>query len=222
MAEKKFRLRDIMNALEAEKGEKKVLSDIQDDFFSELRTYLDELKERLNELDDHTSRDSERLRRKYLEAKRMSEKLFIIRVRKVCLASIHKFSGVEGVKIDNMIDKEKEFFEDVRGLLKNMKDEVFYGSYRRETKEEKAAESEEESPDIDEDMTVPEDPVEDEIIDVPENGKGEILIHMIDDAPSFVDVGATHDLKKEDVVTLREDLAKVLISRGKARKVELG
>lgn len=208
-----------MNALEAEKGEKKILSNIRDDFFTELRTYLNDLKEKLNEQKDHTSKDTERLRRKFLEAKRMSEKLFIIRVRKVSLASIHKFSGVEGVNIDNMTDREREFFDDVRGLLKNMKDEVFYGRYRREAAEEKEPEVEEEE--APEEIPSEEDILEDIDTDE-ENMKGEILIHMIDDVPAFVDLEATHDLKKEDVVTLREDIANVLISRGKARKVELG
>ncbi len=49
----------------------------------------------------------------------------------------------------------------------------------------------------------------------------EILIHITEDVPSFVDIDATYDLKKEDVLTLREDLAKVLIERGKARKIKL-
>ncbi|MFO7793301.1 MAG: hypothetical protein R6W73_10060 [Candidatus Saliniplasma sp.] len=49
----------------------------------------------------------------------------------------------------------------------------------------------------------------------------EILIHVIEKVPPFVDMDATYDLKKEDVVTLREDIANVLIKRGKARKIEL-
>lgn len=219
MAEKKFKLRDIMNALEEEKGEKKVLSDIHNNFFPELRTYLKELKEKLNNQEDHTSREAERLRRKYSEAKRMSEKLFMIRVRKISLASIHKFSGVEGVNADNMTEREREFFEDVRGLLKTMKDEVFFGRYRRETTKEKEIEEEDEE-ELEE--ISPEVEKLDEITFDEENGTGEILIHMIDDVPAFVDMEATHDLRKEDVVTLKENIANVLISRGKARKVELG
>ncbi len=49
----------------------------------------------------------------------------------------------------------------------------------------------------------------------------EILIHVVEKIPPFVDMDATYDLKKEDVVTLREDIASVLIKRGKARKIEL-
>ena len=49
----------------------------------------------------------------------------------------------------------------------------------------------------------------------------EILIHVTEKIPPFVDMDATYDLKKEDVVTLREDIANVLIKRGKARKIVL-
>ena len=216
MADKKFKLRDIMNALEAEKGEKKGLSDIDDDFFTEIRDYLNDLKKMLHEQEDFTSKDAERLRRKYLEAKRMSEKLFILRVRKVALASVHKFSGAEGVDTDFMTDKEMEFFNDVRGLLKNMKDEVLYGIYRRNTSEDDTSEDDTE-PDL-----VEEDTPTVEYMPLKENsGKGEILIHVTDDVPSFVDQEVTHHLKREDVVTLKEELANVLISRGMARKVDL-
>lgn len=56
---------------------------------------------------------------------------------------------------------------------------------------------------------------------VAEKSPSEILIHVIEKVPPFVDMDATYDLKKEDVVTLREDIADVLIKRGKARKIEL-
>lgn len=49
----------------------------------------------------------------------------------------------------------------------------------------------------------------------------EVLVHITEDVPSFVDIDATYDLEKEDVLTLREDLAKVLIERGKAKKIKL-
>ncbi|MEF8831912.1 MAG: hypothetical protein V5A66_00150 [Candidatus Thermoplasmatota archaeon] len=52
-------------------------------------------------------------------------------------------------------------------------------------------------------------------------GQDEILIHITEDIPSFVDMNVTYDLEKEDVLTLREDLAEVLIERGKARKIKL-
>jgi len=52
-------------------------------------------------------------------------------------------------------------------------------------------------------------------------GQDEILIHITEDVPSFVDMNVTYDLQKEDVLTLREDLAEVLIERGKARKIKL-
>ncbi len=71
--------------------------------------------------------------------------------------------------------------------------------------EDRKAEDEELSPDLSPDV----------------EGQDEILVHITQDVPSFVDIDATYDLEKEDVLTLREDLAKVLIERDKARKIKL-
>ncbi len=49
----------------------------------------------------------------------------------------------------------------------------------------------------------------------------ELLIHITDDIPPFVDIDTTYDLNKEDVVTLNKDIAQVLIERDKARKIKL-
>ncbi|MGM0405918.1 MAG: hypothetical protein ACQEQM_07245 [Thermoplasmatota archaeon] len=61
----------------------------------------------------------------------------------------------------------------------------------------------------------------DEIEEYTDEKPTEILIHVTEKIPPFVDMDATYDLKKEDVVTLREDIANVLIKRGKARKIVL-
>ncbi len=54
-----------------------------------------------------------------------------------------------------------------------------------------------------------------------QGSKNEVLVYITQDVPAFVDMEHTYELNKEDVVTLREKAADILISRGFARKVEL-
>ncbi len=221
MADKDFQLQTLLNALEDEKSSK-TLTPLEQNFYSDFRRYLNGLKDKLEDMGVSTSSENERLRREYIKAKKISERLFILRIKKISLSSLHQFSGVEKVKMGMMTDREGEFFNDMKVLLKNIKEEIFYGGYRRS--------ADEEEPPIDEKMEdIPKEKnteKETREKEVPTDTKddtdtGEILIHVIEDMPAFVDLETTYDLKKEDVVTLREDIANVLISKGKARKVVL-
>ena len=47
-----------------------------------------------------------------------------------------------------------------------------------------------------------------------------VVVHVLEDIPSFAGIDAKYTLKKEDVVTLPRAIAKVLIDRGKVRIVQ--
>ncbi len=221
MAEKDFQLQTLLNALEDEKSSK-TLTHLEQDFYPNLREYLSELKDKLEDMGASTSSENERLRREYFKAKKIAERLFILRIKKISLSSLHQFSGVEKVKMDRMTDREGEFFNDMKILLKNIREEVFYGGYRRQASDEESP-KEEKIQEMQESKKPEKIPQEkEEIQEAPGDlEKGEVLIHVIEDMPAFVDLETTYNLKKEDVVTLREDIANVLISKGKARKVVL-
>ncbi len=222
MAEKIFQLQTLLNALEDEKSSK-TLGHLEPGFYPQLREYLNDLEARIEDMGVSTSGDNERLRREFIKAKNIADRLFTLRIKKIALSALHHFSGVDKVKLDKMTDRESEFFNDMKVLLKNVKEEVFYGGYRRSAPEE----------DTDQEVRVEEKTVEKEAPKSKSREKevipgknvdvdaGEVLIHVIEDMPAFIDIETTYDLKKEDVVTLREDIANVLISKGKARKVVL-
>ena len=269
MADKEFQLNDLINALEHEKRSESLVK-LDKHFFSELREYLDELKEDLKGQDFSTDRRAEILRREYSKAKKMAQTLFNTRVRKITLSAVHHSSGVEKVETEKMLDREMEFFKDTSMLITELKEEMFYGEYKRTPKESVADELKDPKERL-EDATQTEpknDPIEDipevEHVESTEQHEGvkegsvgdeelqeesahdleeeleelsdeevedkeaedeqtqEILVHITEDVPPFVDIHTSYELKKEDVVTLREDIANVLITRGKARKIKLG
>jgi len=51
--------------------------------------------------------------------------------------------------------------------------------------------------------------------------KDHVVVHVLEDLPPFAGIDTTYHLKKEDVVTLPQTIAKVLVDRGKARIVQM-
>ncbi len=247
MPEDEFKISDLREALLQERNSKQ-LTKIKDSFYRRLRQYLKELEEEVEELGFPSDSRSKAVHREYSKAKNHAEDLFSRRAQKVALASVHYSSGSKKVDTDNMTKREEKLFFDMVDLIEEMEEEIFFGGYKREVKPKKEdkkvdevvknsdkKEPKKERVPSNEDTGADEFSKEkksaeklseissDEISSKVSSGgsPSEILIHVIEKIPPFVDMDATYDLKKEDVVTLREDIANVLINRGKARKIVL-
>ncbi|MFO7990889.1 MAG: hypothetical protein R6U61_01180 [Thermoplasmata archaeon] len=271
MADEELGLDELVNVLETEKSTER-LCRLKDDFYQRLREYLDDLKDKNDEIRIPKDTKEKMLRKEFMNAKEMANRLFFIRSRKILLSAVHQFGSTSTKSTDNMLSMEYELFQDSVSLIKETKEEMFYGGYKRVEKETEAEKDEVESDvikeeretpskkekeernikeegeavessvksDVEEEMTDGEDVEEDGSLDeendkkpisVPDaiesneeaeqGSKNEVLIYITQDVPAFVDMEHTYELNKEDVVTLREKAANVLISRGFARKVEL-
>jgi len=247
MPEDEFKLSDLREALLNERDSKQLM-DIKGVFYKKLRKYLNELEDEIDEIGLPSDSRSKALHREYNRAKNYADDLFSRRAQKISLAAVHYVAGSKKVEIESMTKREEKLFNDMVDLLEEMEEEIFFGGYKRgvEKEEKDVADKkvpktekkdevkEKESP---KDIKVEEKKIKDKeqiVTDKvssteedkipskdPEKDFSEILIHVMENVPPFVDMDATYDLKKEDVVTLREDIAKVLIKRGKARKVEI-
>lgn len=192
-----------------------------------------------------------RIQKQYERVQKIAELFFKERQKKIVLAAYHKSIGktVSAENLVEaeleLLEEISEKLEELKSQIflgeykrKPEKKEL----QDKERTEKKTIESEAPSGEKIENVTggqtqteketvQSESPVEgpvDESIDSEEDrlspdleGQDEILIHITEDVPSFVDMNVTYDLEKEDVLTLREDLAEVLIERGKARKIKL-
>lgn len=49
--------------------------------------------------------------------------------------------------------------------------------------------------------------------------KDQVLVRILEDIPAFLGIDATYELKKEDVVSLPQQVAKVLLDQGKAEVI---
>ncbi len=119
--------------------------------------------------------------------------------------------------------EEKKEPEDVDIEQEHLDEEGLEGEEIKEPEEP----IEEESPELEESTQQKEETEEKENITekekIPQKSQSqeEVLVHITEDVPPFVDMDTTYDLKKEDVLTLREDIAEVLIEREKARKIKI-
>ncbi|MFW6040339.1 MAG: hypothetical protein ACOC85_00710 [Thermoplasmatota archaeon] len=243
MANPDFQLSDLQNALVKEKNTKQ-LTNISDNFYKQMRDYLNYLEEQIEEIGFPSNSREEMLQRQYRRAKNIADELFNRRSQKILLAAVHKVGGGGQPHTDRMTVRERDFYREITMKLKELREGVFFGGYKRVVKEESNKEdkkekekliekeasndnendtsdiSKDEVSDFDE-LNAQEDIRKEGINHEDDFDLEEVLIHIIEEVPPFIDIDTSYSLKKEDVVTLREDIANVLIERGKARKIKL-
>lgn len=239
MMDEDFNYDDLVNARDSEASSKQ-LCEIPNDFYDELREYIQDLEESVSEIAFPHNKKEKLLYKEYKQVKKLADDFFKKRQKKIVLAAYHHSLG-ESVDTGRMLDREKELYKDISNLLQELKEEIFFGGYKRKASksdniEEKGVEEEiiENEPELRKKESEEEQiPVEIEKDESNEKSKekdslsddmesyDEVLIHVTEDIPPFIDLETSYELKKEDVVTLREDIANVLIERGKARKIKL-
>lgn len=235
---------DVVDVWERERDSEQPCA-LPENFYQRLREYIQDLEAKSEEIGlSPANKRERRIQKQYQRVKNIADRFFKERQRKIVLSSYHKSLG-QDVNTSNLIDRELQLLNEVSSLLEEQKNIVFLGEYKRKTKgdrKEKEVETVEEE--IEEEMDVEktedemsekteeEERVESSSGEKHERGKDqtlqknakaheELLIHITDDIPPFVDIDTTYDLNKEDVVTLNKDIAQVLIERGKARKIKL-
>ncbi len=219
MSKEEFQFQDLVDALEREKGSR-TLEELEDDFFSDMRHFISTLEEEVSQNSQDINAFSKMGFDQLLKAKSMSDSLINLRLKKISIAAVHQQMGVKKVDTEYMTHREKELFNDIKDLLSEAKGELIAGEYRRKTREKTTPKSQK-KPIEKAKEELPEEKTTPKVQEKVQNEVGEeLLVHIVEDVPTFVDMETTYSLKKEDVVTLRLDLAKVLISRGLARKVD--
>jgi len=244
---------EVIDVWEREK-EAKLPCTLPNNFYERLRRYIQDLEKKVEDIEvPPKNKRARRIQKQYERVQKIAELFFKERQKKIVLAAYHKSMG-KTVSAENLVEEELELLEEISTLLKELKNQVFLGEYKRKPKKEESKEresgeekveergvlSEQEregstqgqtddeegigsfETEVEDEESEGEKVVSEESAPSPDlDGQDEILIHIIEDVPSFVDMNITYNLQKEDVLTLREDLAEVLIERGKARKLKL-
>ncbi len=221
-----FEILSQVHRLEKEKGK---LSDIKANFYHKAREYISTLREGIK-AETERNPSSPRLimmKDELTRAERDFKRIFDLRQRKILLlANTHSIGSTS--KDKNLLPQEKPLFEEILAVLKTGRVGIFEGekAATKETKEGKPA-------------ARPEGDVEDSLEDGEEDDEAEeeteqesegtieeyedkeapkpypyTIVQVTEDIPSFATPNRNYILKKEDLVTLPEDIAGLLVKKG--------
>ncbi len=181
------------------------LSDITDDFYSEVLDYIKDLDKRLKNED---SKQKQRILEEEIDnTKKIFFSVYEFREKKIILAAMSKArSGKPAV--ENMIDSEKELFNNVLETIKNSREKNLSKKNETKVKEEEKIEKKEEKGNNN---------------DLKQKGKDlNPIVRVKKDIPEFVGTDKKkYKLKKDDVLTISEDMCDMLSKRKACEKIEI-
>lgn len=211
-----------------EESGKKTLVALEEDFYDKLAIYVRRLEESANKEAQASPNSPKALMlqdelRKILKRR---EQIFTYRERKLALLASSKASGAE-VEVLTLPRQDRALFVAMVALLKQSRSDAFGGSpFGTES-----GPASSEAPATTTEPAAPERkaPAGMKVLTSEETKKPKVapslkdhvLVHVLDDLPPFAGLDTTYHLKKEDVVTLPKTIAEILVSRGKARIVQM-
>ncbi len=211
-----------------EEGGKKTLVALEEDFYDKLAAYVIRLEEAANR-EAQTGPNAPKalmLQDELRKVRKRRDQIFTYRERKLALLASSKASGAE-VETLSLPRQDRALFEGMVTLLVRTRADAFGGSpFGSEPGPVPA------SP---EPAAAPAKPPEKrssagmKVLSSEETKrpkvapslKDHVLVHVLEDLPPFAGLDTTYSLKKEDVVTLPKTIAEILVSRGKARIVQM-
>lgn len=195
-----------------EESRRKGLTSLEADFWERVRAHVQGLEADLNRESarDPNSAKAALLRDELKKVLRRREQIWQYRERKMALMAC---SAAAGAPADTspLTPVEVQTFQAIMGVLEGGRRQAF-GEEETLAEPEEAASEEPEVP------TEPE--AAGETPGTPRKPAPALtLVRVLEDLPPFMGVDVTHRLKKEDVVSLPDEVAKVLLEKGKAERI---
>jgi len=211
-----------------EERKNKRLSEISPIFYSQLAEYLSRLHDELSSEKNKTSTKTKMLKDEIEKALKKAEHIYEYRERKIALSALSKASG--GMPDEElMVKSERALHDDLVTLIKKYRD-----SFKKELMGKKAENEEVE--------TMQEGKIKDKVKDKEKDQKVEsekksieagkskegeaekgktksenyAVVRIIEDIPPFAGLDGEYNLKKEDVISLPKNIAKILCDKDKA------
>ncbi len=211
-----------------EEGGRKTLVALEQDFYDKLAAYVKRLEENANKeaAANPNSPKALMLQDELRKVLKRREQIFTYRERKLALLASSRASGA-ATELLALPRQDQFLFDRMVELLRQSRSDAFggspFGSEPTPLPPQAAAASlspaEAESRTATGMKTVPSE--ETRKPRVAPSLKDHVLVHVLEDLPPFAGLDTTYHLKKEDVVTLPKTIAEILVSRGKARVVEM-
>ncbi|MFQ6013136.1 MAG: hypothetical protein ACE5LS_05780 [Thermoplasmata archaeon] len=191
-----------------EESRRKGLTPLEPDFWERVRAYVAGLE---GDLAEETARDPNSakaalLRDELKKVLKRREQIWQYRGRKMALMA---WSAAAGATTDTgvLTPLEARSFEDLMAVLDASRRRAF-----REGEEIAPEEAPPEPTQAEADNPAPKRATA-------RPAKDQVLLRILKDVPAFAGLDVTYRLRKEDVVSLPPDLAKVLMKKGKAEEI---
>ncbi len=210
-----------------EEGGKKTLVALEEDFYDKLAVYVKRLEGDANREAQASPNSAKALMlqdelRKVLKRR---EQIFTYRERKLALLASSKASGAE-MEMISLPRQDRALFDAMVALLVRTRADAFGGSpfgsepgpSGTETPAPAPAPAAEKKPASTMKVLSSEETKKPKVAP---SLKDHVVVHVLEDLPPFAGLDTTYSLKKEDVVTLPKTIAEILVSRGKARIVQM-
>ncbi len=200
MAGEKVTLELILQVYRKE-SQRKTLTALDRDFWQRVQEYVSGLEEDLRKESgqDPNSAKAALLRDELKKVLKRRDQIYQYRERKMARLAASAASGAS-VDTANLTPLEEESFEALLGVLERGRGRAFgLEQVKEEVKEVKK----------------------------PAKARGkpkratldQVLVRILEDMPPFVGLDVTYQLKKEDVVSLPEEVAQLLMDQGKAERI---
>jgi DNA replication factor GINS len=200
MDEDEINYRNLRKIQELEKNSP-ILTSIDNSFYNELKKYLDVLDNRLK--DESSSQKETLLKDEISNTKKIAKNIYEQREKKILLAAVTKARG-GNPDLKNMIEIEKNLFNSILNLMEKSRKHLF---------EEDLGENKPVEPKKNETKEEPK-PVSKESNTNP-------IIRVTEDIPEFVGTNEKkYNLKKNDILSIPEDMSDMLSKRGVVDKIK--
>ncbi len=200
-----------------EESGKKQLVELEPDFYDAANEYLKRLERETARAsgENATAPKTQFLQDELRKARKRLEQIYQYRERKIALLAQSNVSGVE-TELKGITVQEQVLFERLVAALGDSRRLVFGGSQVAEQRVE--VPRAEEKPRESEAAGQPPKPIS---APPPQTQRKTVTVYVMEDVPPFAGIDVTYKLMKEDVVSMPEEYANVLVKRGKARVVEV-
>ena len=195
-----------------EESGKKQLVEVEPDFYDAANEYLQRLEKEAGKAagENPTSPKTQLLQDEFRKAKKRIEQIYQYRERKIALLAQSKASGVEA-ELKGITTQEAALFERLVAVLGDSRKLVFGGG-QTSAKPPESAPAQEAKAEPEAATQLPKH--------LPQQRKT-VTVYITEDVPPFAGIDVTYRLAKEDVVSMPEEYANVLVKRGKARFVDV-
>ena len=198
MEEDEINYRNLREIQQLEKNSP-ILTELKSYFYTDLSKYLNELEKRLQ---SESSLQKQTLLKDEIEnTKKIAINIYELREKKILFAAITKTRG-GNPDIKNMLNIEKNLFESLINVLKTTRIRLF----KQEQVEKKSNDPEEK-------------PVEAKKLEEKQKNSNPI-VRVIEDVPEFIGTNEKrYYLRKNDVLSLPDDMCEMLFRRGVVKKI---